>query len=509
MLVIISDLHLTDGSSGATISPGAFQLFAQELADLAHSASWRADGCYRPIDGIDLVLLGDVLDPIRSSRWLYGTTVRPWTDVRSPQLASFLQTVTDAILKHNEPALKVLRSLAAGGLRIPQAATRAGTLDATMLSLPVRIHYMVGNHDWFYHVGSSALDPVRATIIRQMGLANRANIPFPHDPAEQGELLQLMRRHRVFARHGDIFDPFNYNGDRDASSLGDAIVIELLNRFAVQVDAELGQDLPVATLLGLRELDNVRPLILAPVWIDGLLERTCPRQTLRTHIKKIWDRIADDFLALDFIRAQDTWNPLDLVDALQAALKFSQRVSLSTASKLVDLITKLQTATVESFYPQAMREPEFRNRRAKHIVYGHTHFPETVPLDASFAEGYVLNQVYFNSGTWRRVHRQTRYSTAEHEFIAAESMTYLAFFQGDERNGRPYETWTGTLGINPTEVQVHRVDAPSARRVPAPLGRFTTVDSANIAAPATVIPGPHFGKSAASVDAGKQSTQRQ
>ena len=65
MLVIISDLHLTDGTSGATISPWAFEIFAQELRDAAISASWRADGKYRPVDRVDLILLGDGLDVIR------------------------------------------------------------------------------------------------------------------------------------------------------------------------------------------------------------------------------------------------------------------------------------------------------------------------------------------------------------------------------------------------------------------------------------------------------------
>jgi hypothetical protein len=38
-------------------------------------------------------------------------------------------------------------------------------------------------------------------------------------------------------------------------------------------------------------------------------------------------------------------------------------------------------------------------------------------------------------------------------------MTYLAFFQADERAGRPFESWSGMLGINPAEVNVHRIDS--------------------------------------------------
>jgi hypothetical protein len=51
MLVIASDLHLTDGtSSGETIRSSAFRIFRERLRDLAYDASWRADGKYKPIE---------------------------------------------------------------------------------------------------------------------------------------------------------------------------------------------------------------------------------------------------------------------------------------------------------------------------------------------------------------------------------------------------------------------------------------------------------------------------
>ena len=69
MLVIISDLHLKDGTSGTSITPDAFRIFAERLQSMAYRASWRTDGKYRPVEVIDLVLLGDVFDHILSSRW--------------------------------------------------------------------------------------------------------------------------------------------------------------------------------------------------------------------------------------------------------------------------------------------------------------------------------------------------------------------------------------------------------------------------------------------------------
>ena len=119
----------------------------------------------------------------------------------------------------------------------------------------------------------------------------------------------------------------------------------------------------------------------------------------------------------------------------------------------------IRGADSDSFAGHALTEPDFRNRRAKHVVYGHTHAAEIVPLDASHAEGYVLEQVYFNAGTWRRIYRPASFAPAGHEFIATDVFSYLAFFQGDERKGRTFETWTGTLGHTPAERIIHRIDA--------------------------------------------------
>ncbi len=70
MLVVISDLHLTDGSSGETIKVGAFERFAAEPSSLAAQASERPDDVCAPVDGVDVLMLGDVIDVIRSARWL-------------------------------------------------------------------------------------------------------------------------------------------------------------------------------------------------------------------------------------------------------------------------------------------------------------------------------------------------------------------------------------------------------------------------------------------------------
>jgi len=481
MLVIISDLHLTDGTSGKSISPGAFQLLTERLTDLARSASRRRDGSYRPIERIDLLLLGDVLDVIRSTQWL-GSQVRPWDDTKSPQLFEIVSRITGEILGQNEQALGEFRKLSQQGIFLPPATHSGRPAGEETLSVPVRIHYMVGNHDWFFHLPGEQYNRLRRQIATHLGLATYTDAPFPHEIWESNELVQVMRRHKVFARHGDVYDPFNFEGDRDASSLGDVIVLELLNRFGVRVERQLGDELPSSALAGLREIDNIRPLLMIPVWIDGLLERSCPQPSVRKEVKRIWDELADEFLEHPFVLQRDTWSPVDIVDGLQKALKFSRRLSVGWASWIAQWIAELRGANQNSYFQHALAEQDFRNRRAKHIVYGHTHQAEVVPLDASFADGYVLHQTYFNSGTWRRVHQQTQFAPRDHEFIAADTMTYLAFFKDDERSGRPYETWTGTLGVNPYMGSTYRIDS----------GIETHASSQPISTPTIPVRAPHF-----------------
>lgn len=469
MLLIISDLHLTDGTTGSTIAPAAFDIFAQEVRDLIYSASWRADGRYQPVEQLEVLLLGDVLDVIRSARWT-AQTVRPYDGADNPQLAQLVTQIATDILAHNEQSLAVLRGLAMPGQLLVPPADHQGrpASGAAGQGVHVSIHYVVGNHDWFFHAPSSRYDTIREAIVRQLGLANPPGTAFPHDPAEAGPLLDIMRRHRVFARHGDIYDPLNYDGDRAASSLGDAIVIELLNRFPAEVQSRLGDDVPAATLAGLKELDNVRPVLLVPVWLDGLLERTCPQRPMRKTIKSIWDELVDRFLAVPFVRSHRGGSSRDLVAGLEDMLKFSKHVSVGWASRIIGWLESIRGPGSSSFYPHALAEPDFRSRRAKYVVYGHTHNAECVPLEASHAEGYVLNQMYFNSGTWRRTLRQTVAAPHEHEFVPIDVMTYLAFFQGDERGGRPYESWSGSLGVAPADVPMLRVDSGRASAAAAP-----------------------------------------
>jgi UDP-2,3-diacylglucosamine pyrophosphatase LpxH len=454
MLVIISDLHLTDGTSGETIRPSAFGGFRERLRDLAYDASWRADGSYRPLEEMDIVLLGDILDLIRSTKWLAGSA-RPWSDPQSPEFIDKITEINSAILDHNQTSLRILRSLVSGSALSLPPATNDGRPAFTSRDKPgsedrvpirVRLHCLVGNHDWFYHLPGPAYDRIRAQMVDALQLHNNPAVPFPHDPAESEELLSVYRAHGVFARHGDIFDRLNFEEHRDASSVGDAIVVELVDRFPLVVAQELGTDLSDACARGLREIDNVRPLVLIPVWVNGLIRRTCSRPVAEK-IKEIWDRVANDFIHLPFINDR-LWTArlFGSVAKLEWALKFSHGVSLGNLSEIANWLATKVASHEGAFYPHAFSEPTFKSGEAEFIVYGHTHHYEVVvPLGVG-ADG-LRTKIYINSGTWRAVHELTRLHISEQEFSAYHVMTYLAFFKGNERGGRKFETWSGTLGM--------------------------------------------------------------
>src|SRR5687767_1961890 len=99
MLVISSDIHLGDGTTASSISPTAFDLFSNRLSETAYYASFRRDGTYRPIENLDLLLMGDILDPLHSTLWLDTAPsalnyTRPWTDTSSSTFANTLADTT-------------------------------------------------------------------------------------------------------------------------------------------------------------------------------------------------------------------------------------------------------------------------------------------------------------------------------------------------------------------------------------------------------------------------------
>ena len=452
MLVISSDIHLGDGTTASSISPTAFDLFSDRLRETAYYASFRPDGSYHPIETIDLLLMGDILDPLHSTLWLDTSPgaqnyTRPWTDINSQSFANTVSETTKAIIDLNRESLDLLRRCANGEIiLLPPANTRNEPDEASKERIPinVRIHYMVGNHDWYYHLPGKAFDEVRKSIIDSMGLCNDVG-PFPYTLEEHPVLQEILQSYRVFVRHGDCYDTFNFNREmgRNHSTLGDVFTMDVCNRFPVEVQKRYGDQLPKGIIDSLRRITNVRPALATPLWISGQIKRHAQSAALEVELKKVWDDLCDEFLQLDVVREQDKSFKFDVVDALQLILKISKRASFETVNDIVLWIHQRLRENGRSLAEHALQEPAFLNDSARFIVYGHTHFHEIVPLDSDGEPPDEQNQLYINSGTWRSYYDLAVKDPREQKFVRYQTFTYLTFYKDGERRGRLFETWSG------------------------------------------------------------------
>lgn len=446
MLVIVSDLHLTDGTTGKSISAGAFQDFRARLAELATDAGQRATGGFSPPETIELLLLGDIFDPLHSARWHAGQEqVRPWEHQSKPvRFQEKIAEITEAIIRRNEEALAILHGF---GQAEPLLVKDPEQARAPTMPVPVNVTYMVGNHDWYYHLPGPGFEVIRERMRQVMGLANEPG-PFPHEAEESPRLWNVLQRHRTYARHGDKFDGFNYEEaqGRNGATLGDAIVVELVNRFPHEVRQQV-EGLPADFAVGLDELANVRPSLVIPVWVDALLRTSDLTSDQVRQIKGIWNGLAEEFIALPFVQARDRLG-LDEVDALEATLYLSTGFSFRGLARLASFIQERVWKGHTSFAGHALEEPAYKEGSAHHIVYGHTHHHEVVPLRVGRHRGRTATQFYLNSGTWHAIQdRALSEGVVAPHFAFYHVMTYLAFFSEDERHGRPFETWSGTLGF--------------------------------------------------------------
>jgi UDP-2,3-diacylglucosamine pyrophosphatase LpxH len=303
----------------------------------------------------------------------------------------------------------------------------------------------VGNHDWYYHLKGPAFDALRRKIINTLGLSNPVDL-FPYDIQELPELLEILQQHKVFARHGDYYDKFNFNieAGRDSATVGDAFAMEILNRFPVEVQKQFGDQLPESLIHSLQHITNVRPALASSLWISGQIKRHAQNEALEVELKKIWNRICDDFLSLPYVREQDKAFEFDSVDAMELILKISKRASFQTMNDIVIWAREKLSEKERSFTEHALHEPAFLNDTAKYIVYGHTHYHEIVSLDTLGAPPYEERQVYINTGTWRSYFDLAVKKPEEQKFLPYQSMYYAAFYKDGEREGRQFEVWSGT-----------------------------------------------------------------
>jgi UDP-2,3-diacylglucosamine pyrophosphatase LpxH len=418
MLIFLSDLHLSDSASTDAANQQTFRIFITNLSELIQNADAKE---------VEIVLLGDAFDIIRSEHWL-TTEIRPWSHPTNANKS--FQELEDHVLK-------ILNAILAKPGNA-QAINALNAFRAHMISqgVNVRFTYIIGNHDWLINRYPSARD-----IVSRALKLPASSEPFPEE--------KLWPELRVFARHGDIHDRFNHEKNRDASSLGDAIVIELLNKFPEAVRQAIGPDKDPDFIAALNEIDNLRPVFDAPQWIEAACHDASD-PSLAEIAKKEWNHLVDKFLETPFVRNHDKILWPDLVDLLQIALKITKGISLDEMAalglrKLDWFQNNLETA--------AAKEPALTSGLADFIVYGHTHKHAITPINAPGQEQRSMRKIYFNTGAWRKIHVGAPISRDQMNFTTWRVMTFIAFYNPKERANLAnkgadiqFEAWNGALG---------------------------------------------------------------
>lgn len=492
MLVVISDLHFTDGTTGKSFDPSNIRMLRNRLSDMAYDASWSTgkDGkgkVYNPIKALDVVLLGDIFDLIRSTAWTdknqqpYNDVnfpkgsgrkselifpdfdnpgeIKPWSDQKSDDFITMVDYVTDRVIETNKESFDVFKGLTGErGITLPPAINGKVVEGVThdmqgeeRVAVKVRLHYIVGNHDWFYYLENETTSnkeisyhSIREKVINVLGLSNTAE-PFPHNiwadrnDAQSKIISQLCQDHDLFVRHGDRFDKFNYNASgRDSATLGDLFVVKLFNLFPQKVK-DIVKGLPVDLYKDMFEFGNVSPTTMAPVWVDGVLRKYEVSREKTKEVNRVWDQLAEDILNNSFFSKQDKGQ----IFLVWIVLRLIKYFGFSHTSRIILFFLKLVKKGV-SYEKYAVKDAKDHSN-FNYFVYGHTHFYEYVPIAIINRDYQKHDQIYVNSGTWHNMHMSTMASPGREDFVRNNVLTFLAFYNNGERMGRAYEVWNAIL----------------------------------------------------------------
>ncbi|MBE2219954.1 MAG: hypothetical protein IAF02_00350 [Anaerolineae bacterium] len=474
MLVVISDLHFVDGTSGNHNLPSkAFeQVFLSNIVGLAQK---------NKATELKLLLLGDIPDLIRSAQWfeeklddrLWGKkglsdipnprpnsrTEQRCLDIlgRFPASGQKKDVPTDSILYQNWETFHFFRNF-----HKHLQKTAKEEYQIADYAIPVELIYVVGNHDRPLNLYPSLRDELQ----KQLGLTVS---PETVDGDVNGDwwykLAYTNEAYGVFARHGHQFDVYNYNGSTNYTRedhlqvpIGDVIATEIAVNLAVTL-ASMRDKYPEITnelVEAMQDADNVRPIGRLIEWFYSKIKEQ-DNKRIRKALDKTIDQVAKDFFEIDFVKKWS--NPNTHVDELiraAANTPFRQIIDFmvdhTDASNLIQLLLPiaertmqgddLDAHTVGAYHETIWREPDSAIR---YILYGHTHEPLLKPLDSIDGRDVI----YLNTGTWRERLRRTISLDKTANFVGIKQLTYLVFYNEfeDKKNKEQgtigFDTWTG------------------------------------------------------------------
>jgi UDP-2,3-diacylglucosamine pyrophosphatase LpxH len=443
MLAIVSDLHITDGTTANNVNPEAFELLGADVLEAAERRGARE---------IHLVLLGDILDLVRTDYWHRSgipMRLRPWGGTLDPRTG----------MNRDDTAVREQFHAVLGGILATPTAVALGETLATLAAGPVpfRATYVVGNHErvmWNFpslqEAVRAAMPPI-AAFARQVESAEYGVLArHGHEWDEHSHGWQFRRTVLSPGAETDRFAPEAY----EVMAIGEAVTAELLGGLVYHA-RDLGA--PVSLVDQLKDVNNLRPLLDAFAWLEwigGVRERD-HRGMLHESLKRALDGLLETSLARqwDHLRT-DTLVSGDLVDRLEQARAFllgpdfeSFRGRVQGLGRLQRLLPALQPAE-EGLLAGARSEAASNQATGQdgiqRVIYGHTHRARH-DYFSSGPDGTV--RMYINTGTFLPLISR---AADRRSFSSALQMTMVFVYRSNEDTQRKragtssLDIWNGT-----------------------------------------------------------------
>lgn len=441
MLLLISDLHISDERTAKNVNPEALKLLFSNVVETFGR---------RGAKEVHLVLLGDIFDLVRTDYWHRKSIPmqnRPWGGALDSRTAMNPQT---SLVERQFS--EILRDILVTDLAVElrnQLATLAGRV-------PLHVTYVPGNHErvlWNFpelRRQITAAIPEIATFARVLESAEYGVLArHGHEWDDNCHGWRLMREVLGGGRDVDRFASEVY----EVMAIGEVVTAELMGGLIHHARA-LGAPAPLVEQL--KEVNNLRPTLDVFAWLEwlGSAESKADSQTLHhalaealdgllaSDLARLWDRITPDILLTG-----------DLVDRLQQAKAVLLGPDFDSFKGRVTALKKLQrlfpflAPEDDQLVKGAGREAVFADAQAargiQRVAYGHTHRARH-DYFAGDQDGRV--KMYINTGTYLPLIAR---ALDGRSFVSTMQMSIVYLYREDEDTERKAEKtssvdiWTG------------------------------------------------------------------
>ena len=400
MIVVLSDLHLAesrsfkigDRSFDHNLPGSVYRAYFREISEFISEEN---------IDVLDLVLAGDIFEMNRSTLWLRDS-LRPYIHLGEISAGSAMENrileILDVIAAEQavHDTLETFKHLAA------------------ILRVPVRTHFIPGNHDRLLNSTGMIRQKTRELL----------GIPVSADPFDHQYLHYSGGEARALIRHGHEYDASNFGANLrmwesiptfiepefyDRPVLGDLVTVEVAAKlpylFKHYYTEQTISAIPelMSVYQRLIDFDNVRPFQALPNFLFST--PGMPEVEVWNFLEPVFE-LALSEIAGDGNLEEELINLGRLTGVTASAIRrflkrrsWKRGISYGTIRQIIKLALG-RTQNISAL-PYAAREACLLPGASavSVLVSGHTHEPLVELLSS---EG-SLARYYINSGTFRNV----------------------------------------------------------------------------------------------------------